>query len=242
MESERTPYFPALDGLRALSVLLVVYQHAANKTPAMRRFQGNLGVDIFFVLSGFLITFLLNREKCETGKVDLAAFYVRRAFRILPIYSVVLATYILLTRFSGYGDKWQEMKGELPYFLTFCNELAPTFHYGPFSLTWTLGIEEKFYLVWPFFFFIALALTRWRGAIIAALYLFMVALRPESYRFGQRVILRSHGGVLPCACPDGLPHGQVAPASSSHACGAAPACVVPLLLPGRPQRKVRLPV
>jgi peptidoglycan/LPS O-acetylase OafA/YrhL len=94
MESERTPYFPALDGLRALSVLLAIYQHAANKTPAMRRLQGNLGVDIFFVLSGFLITFLLNREKRETGKVDLAAFYVRRAFRILPIYSVVLATYI----------------------------------------------------------------------------------------------------------------------------------------------------
>jgi peptidoglycan/LPS O-acetylase OafA/YrhL len=192
MESERTPYFPALDGLRALSVLLVIYQHAANKTPAMRRFQGNLGVDIFFVLSGFLITFLLNREKRETGKVDLAAFYVRRVFRILPIYSVVLATYILLTRFSGYGDKWQEMKGELPYFLTFCNELAPTFHYGPFSLTWTLGIEEKFYLVWPFLFFIALALTRWRGAIIAALYLFMVALRPESYRFGPR----SYSGLM----------------------------------------------
>jgi peptidoglycan/LPS O-acetylase OafA/YrhL len=84
------------------------------------------------------------------------------------------------------------MKGELPYFLTFCNELAPTFHYGPFSLTWTLGIEEKFYLVWPFLFFIALALTRWRGAIIATLDLFMVALRPESYRFGPR----SYSGLM----------------------------------------------
>jgi peptidoglycan/LPS O-acetylase OafA/YrhL len=158
----------------------------------MKAFQGNLGVDIFFVLSGFIITFLLDREQRDTGKVNLAAFYVRRAFRILPIYSVVLAIYVILTRFSEHVDKWQDMKGELPYFLTFCNELAPGFHHAPFPLTWTLGIEEKFYLVWPFLFFIALASTRWRGAILASLYTFLVALWPESYRFGPR----SYSGLM----------------------------------------------
>jgi peptidoglycan/LPS O-acetylase OafA/YrhL len=189
---ERSSYFPALDGLRALSVLLVIYYHADNKTVAMNRLQGKLGVDVFFVLSGFLITFLLNREQRENGKVDLVAFYVRRAFRILPIYTVVLAIYVLLTRFSAHGAKWHEMKRELPYFLTFCNELVPGFHHGPFTLTWTLGVEEKFYLVWPFLFFVALAATRWRAAMAATLYLFLVVLSPESYRFGPR----SYSGLL----------------------------------------------
>jgi peptidoglycan/LPS O-acetylase OafA/YrhL len=191
MKSERTPYFNALDGLRACSVLLVIYQHAANKTAAMKRFDGSLGVDIFFVLSGFLITFLLNRERQDTGKVDLSAFYIRRAFRILPIYSVVLATYVLLT-FLGHGAKWLEMKAELPYFVTFCNELAPGFHHAPFSATWSLGIEEKFYLVWPFMFFIALARSKWRRALVAVLYLSMLTLLPESYRSGPR----SYSGLL----------------------------------------------
>lgn len=192
MQSERPLYFPALDGLRALSVLLVIYCHVDNKTPAMNLLQGRLGVDIFFVLSGFLITLLLIREKRETGKVDLVAFYIRRAFRIIPIYSVVLAAYVLLTRFSAHGAKWFEMKRELPYFLSFCNELALRFRGGPFTFTWTLGVEEKFYLVWPFLFFIALAITRWRAAIIATLYLSVIALRPGSYSFGPR----SYSGLL----------------------------------------------
>jgi peptidoglycan/LPS O-acetylase OafA/YrhL len=192
MQSERSPYFPALDGLRALSVLLVIYYHAENKTVAMNRLQGKLGVDIFFILSGFLITFLLNREMREAGKVDLAAFYVRRAFRILPIYSVVLAIYVLLTRFSAHGAKWHEMKRELPYFLTFCNELVPGFHHGPFTLTWTLGVEEKFYLAWPFLFFVALANSRWRATLVTTLYASMVVLLPDSFRFGPR----SYSGLL----------------------------------------------
>jgi peptidoglycan/LPS O-acetylase OafA/YrhL len=211
MKSERTPYFKPLDGLRAFSVLFVIYQHAANKTAAMKRFQGSLGVDIFFVLSGFLITFLLNRERQDTGKVDLSAFYIRRAFRILPIYSVVLVTYVLLT-FLGHGAKWLEMKAELPYFVTFCNELAPGFHRAPFSLTWSLGIEEKFYLVWPFLFFVALARSKWRVVLVAALYLSMLTLWPESYRYGPR----SYSGLLVgCFLALALAHPKMVKCESS---------------------------
>lgn len=86
MRQERSVYFAALDGLRAFSILFVVFHHAANKPGWLTHFHGWLGVDIFFVLSGFLITFLLEQERQESGRIDLRAFYLRRAFRILPVY------------------------------------------------------------------------------------------------------------------------------------------------------------
>ncbi len=167
-----TGYFPVLDGLRALCVLLVVtaHVHAAAWAPIAGR-QGVIG---FFVLSGFLITTLCAREATAEGRVALGAFYVRRAFRILPLYLVVLAAYVVFV--VVLGQEAQKRSGlllALPYFLTFTNEIPV--HWGhahvaiPFFQTWSLGVEEKFYVVWPLLGYgLLLGVRRARVALLAA--------------------------------------------------------------------------
>lgn len=140
-------YFPALDGLRAISVLLVMLVHLKDKTFILKHVPGWIGVDIFFVLSGFLITTLLLREQEQSGSVSYRAFYVRRVFRILPIYLLILLVYCGVCYFVRHGATWQEFRSGLPYYAVFLNEFAkPEI---PFSYSWTLGIEEKFYVLWP---------------------------------------------------------------------------------------------
>jgi peptidoglycan/LPS O-acetylase OafA/YrhL len=150
-----TPYFPQLDGLRALSVFAVCGNHIySTAPPAIASYvHGWVGVQIFFVLSGFLITSLLMREEQQTQTISLQSFYLRRAFRILPMYLATLVLYFIVC-LSPFGrDKlWQFIQG-LPYFLTFLNEYTPESVGTVFGQGWSLGIEEKFYLVWPLFFF-----------------------------------------------------------------------------------------
>jgi peptidoglycan/LPS O-acetylase OafA/YrhL len=167
MPEIKTKYFPALDGLRAISVFLVILVHLNYKSPVIAHIPGWLGVDFFFVISGFLITTLLCREERETGRIDVPAFYGRRFFRIVPVYSLVLVVYLLLCSTSF--DKWLQMKHALPYYLTFMNEFAVARHL-PFGTTWSLGIEEKFYLVWPLLFFVLLR-GRNRSFILPILFL-----------------------------------------------------------------------
>jgi len=175
--SEALPqYYPSLDGVRAFCVFFVILYHVAQSRSPLNHFEGWLGVDIFFVLSGFLITGLLFREESLTGRVDLAAFYVRRAFRILPLYWLVLAIYVLGLQRAVDLEKWTKMKVALPFFLTFNNDIPfvimPDRVGTTFGLSWTLGVEEKFYFFWPLLCFILL-LTRgkrlWAGwAVYAA--------------------------------------------------------------------------
>jgi peptidoglycan/LPS O-acetylase OafA/YrhL len=159
-------YFPALDGLRAISVFLVIFVHLKQRSGLLAHVPGWLGVDFFFVISGFLITTLLLREEREKGRIDVYAFYMRRFFRIVPIYGLILIVYVLLTYWSA--DKWGQMKSALPYYLTFLNEFAPK--HVPFGTTWSLGIEEKFYLVWPVLFFVLLR-TYKRALVLPILFL-----------------------------------------------------------------------
>jgi peptidoglycan/LPS O-acetylase OafA/YrhL len=195
MRAQSMPYFAALDGLRALSILLVIFYHAGDKTGWMAHLHGWVGVDIFFVLSGFLITYLLSLEASNTGSVDLGAFYARRAFRILPVYFVMLAVYLVATRFSGDAELWHLMKRDLPYFLTFCNEFAPNpIKYNAFGFSWSLGVEEKFYLVWPVLCFVVLSSLGWKRArtvALALLYIALVATAPLHFSAG-----RSYSGLL----------------------------------------------
>jgi peptidoglycan/LPS O-acetylase OafA/YrhL len=153
-------YYPSLDGIRAFSVFFVIFEHVTLNQSALRHFHGWLGVDIFFVLSGFLITSLLFREERLTGSVDMVGFYVRRAFRILPLYWVILAVYVVMLQPAKQAYKWQQMKHALPYFLTFNNDipliLMPEKVGTIFGLSWTLGIEEKFYFFWPLICFVLL--------------------------------------------------------------------------------------
>ncbi len=141
-------YFPELDGLRAISVLLVISRHTTD--PWGLQLHGALGVTVFFVISGFLITTLLLREEIASGAVKIGAFYTRRGFRILPVYTVMLGAHVViigvLHLHPGAASFWRSF----PYFITYQNDFAPDD--GLFGQTWSLAVEEKFYLVWPLAF------------------------------------------------------------------------------------------
>ncbi|HUQ61107.1 acyltransferase [Lentzea sp.] len=133
--------FPALDGLRATAAVLVVFFHYGGPD----WLQGWAGVQLFFVLSGFLITTLMLREERRNGRISLKEFYLRRGFRILPVYFVVLLVTVVSS--ALYGTFTSNGIGPaLKYFLSFTNEFADS---SPYGQSWSLGIEQKFYLVWP---------------------------------------------------------------------------------------------
>lgn len=162
MRPQTGDYRPALDGLRALCVAAVVAHHVPGR-PAW--VQGEFGVDVFFALSGWLITTLLLAP--PGGTLKITAFYVRRLFRIVPLYAVTLAAYAglagaLVAR--GEGEPWREYLAALPYLASLNAEYRPVATVEVFSHAWTLGIEEKFYLLWP----AVLALAARRPALAAA--------------------------------------------------------------------------
>ena len=137
--SFRLGYVPALDGLRGVAVLAVMAVHF--KVPFAR--GGFLGVDIFFVLSGFLITSLLVSEWQRTGRISLKHFYARRALRLLPALGLLLAALspvvplLQIVATLAYLANWVIAFGALPMTS------------GPLGHTWSLSIEEQFYLLWP---------------------------------------------------------------------------------------------
>lgn len=145
--------FPALDGLRAVAAILVIMFHYGGRQWGW--ISGWIGVHIFFVLSGFLITTLALREEDRSGRVSLRDFYLRRAFRILPVYFAVLglnvAVHVMRGDFRSSG-----LVDNLAYYLTFTSEFVDL-PVAPFAQSWTLGIEQKFYLVWPLLAFVLCA-------------------------------------------------------------------------------------
>lgn len=151
----RLGYRADLEGLRAVAILLVVATHAG--VPWLR--GGFVGVDVFFVLSGFLITGLLVQEVSTTGGLRFADFYVRRLRRLLPALAVMLLVVGLLAAFLLAPAEQREQSSaaamaalwmsnihfafaELGYF-------APDTETNLFLHTWSLGVEEQFYLIWP---------------------------------------------------------------------------------------------
>jgi peptidoglycan/LPS O-acetylase OafA/YrhL len=179
-------YFTSLDGLRALCILLVLFDHS--KIPHPSWITGWLGVDIFFVLSGFLITTLLLREGDQYGNVSLKGFYVRRIFRILPVYFVVLAAYFPIILILRDTIRWHQLMVALPYLLTFTQEFRPASSGTLFGQTWSLGFEEMFYLLWPL---LLIALTKVRSRLklpLLSLGCLLLLLPAES--------ARSYGGLF----------------------------------------------
>jgi peptidoglycan/LPS O-acetylase OafA/YrhL len=154
-------HFPALDGLRAVAVALVILGHVAYPVPGI---PGDLGVSAFFVLSGFLITRLLMREHDANGSISLPKFYARRTLRIFPAYYVFLAFSFTLDRFLG--DHWPPALGAsaVTYTVNYYNALNA---HPPTSVAhaWSLAVEEQFYLLWPLAFL--LLARRGRAALIA---------------------------------------------------------------------------
>ena len=150
---------PGLDGLRGIAIALVLLLHW---WPA--RFPGgSIGVDLFFVLSGFLITRLLIEEYTATGRLDLGHFYLRRARRLFPalaVLVVVCATAPGVGWVVLYASNWGRIAGA-------------TVH-GPLEHTWSLAIEEQFYLCWPLLFLVVMRLRR--PLLLVSVLTFVIAL------------------------------------------------------------------
>lgn len=139
-----TRHFNGLTGLRALAAVAVVFFHYGG--PALGPLQGWIAVHLFFVLSGFLITTLSLREEDRAGRISLRAFWVRRVFRIMPVYYTVLALTAVFVLIGG-AYQSSRLSDAMPLYLVFGNELVD--YNTPLGMSWTLGIEEKFYFVWP---------------------------------------------------------------------------------------------
>jgi peptidoglycan/LPS O-acetylase OafA/YrhL len=145
--------FEPLDGLRCLSVLPVILFHSAPSAPSGFVARGPLGVDMFFALSGFLITTLLLRERSRRGSISLGAFWVRRTRRIVPLYVAVLALYAVYAFFMPAGSPTREhFFRSLPYYATYTTNWLVDFNVTYpvlFAFSWSLAVEEQFYVVWP---------------------------------------------------------------------------------------------
>ena len=179
---------PCLDGLRCLSVLLVLIAHSrdvihypASKLDPLVRWipPGTTGVQVFFVLSGFLITFLLLKEKLKFGDVSLRLFYIRRALRILPAYIAFLLV-IAILQFLGpleiHGKSWFAL---LAYLVNFIETPKIAEH------VWSLSVEEQFYLLWPFLFWYFLVKNE-RPAKALIVLLTPIAFAPLSRHLGSQ--------------------------------------------------------
>lgn len=144
-----TTRFGSLDGLRFLCILAVLWHHSPLTPIYLDQLQlagrGFAGVDFFFVLSGFLITTLLLREEAEKGGFSLRGFYWRRILRIVPVYFLVVTLVaVYFIGWKGQGQ-WSEL---LPYYYLFLSN----FLVGDIPLldpTWSLAVEEQYYLIWP---------------------------------------------------------------------------------------------
>ena len=176
---------PSLDGWRAASIAMVLGSHTTfvSGFPEKLRpffywgFDGNLGVRCFFLISGFLITWLMLREHDDSGRVNLWHFYARRALRILPVYFGFLLTVVLIERFTPYDLSRIAWIGNLTFTRDFVGSDFTTDH------LWSLSVEEQFYFLWPGIFvaFIMAANGKvWR--ILA----FPVLLAPLSRALGRR--------------------------------------------------------
>lgn len=159
-------YIPSLDGLRAISIGLVVAWHVAGFTEVfpldqMWRFDGgNLGVRVFFVISGFLITSLLLGEHGRSGRIDLPRFYFRRTFRLMPaLYAFLLAMW------AADALGWQNVPASaIAHAATYTGNYLSTA--WPVGHTWSLAVEEQFYLIWPGLLALGGLVFGFRGALL----------------------------------------------------------------------------
>ncbi|AYJ84953.1 acyltransferase (plasmid) [Sphingomonas paeninsulae] len=174
MNAPKLNYNPALDGIRALAASAVLLVHL---NPAFLP-GGWIGVDVFFVLSGFLITRILQLEIGTTGSIDLKRFYIRRAIRLVPALLAMVMVVVIVAKLME-----KQIITEAILSLTYTMNWAQAFDIGlPVKYldhTWSLAVEEQFYLVWPIallalrskrpWAYVAALLVAslfWRGALI----------------------------------------------------------------------------
>lgn len=136
---------PALDGIRLVAVVVVIIGHSGIYQYPIPPVQG---VTYFFVLSGFLITWLLLREQRLAGKISLKKFYARRALRLLPAFYAFFFVYLLLDWFTRGINSWAGYVSAFFYYLNYYSAIYAPPHL-PMPHTWSLATEEQFYFVWP---------------------------------------------------------------------------------------------
>lgn len=156
-------FFPNLDGLRFIAFLCIFFSHsfysespevlnsAIYHTVRYLSKNGILGVNLFFVLSGFLITYLLLDERKKTGKIHIGSFYMRRILRIWPLYYaiVILGFYIVPFVMEKLGEAYLEPT-RIEWYIFFINNLFSTKPAtAVLGILWSIAVEEQFYLFWP---------------------------------------------------------------------------------------------
>jgi peptidoglycan/LPS O-acetylase OafA/YrhL len=185
-------YFRPLDGLRALSVILVVAFHVRHARFSW--LSGQNGVRIFFVISGYIITTLALREETRRGALSLRAFFVRRAARIFPLYYLVLGSYCVLVLALRLDDRRSLFLAALPFYLLYLQEVPVYKNVNrPFAVSWSLGIEEKFYLLWPF---LAFRLARTFSRRLAMTTILIVAALVMPSVLSGATYLRNYADIL----------------------------------------------
>jgi peptidoglycan/LPS O-acetylase OafA/YrhL len=155
LTGRRLGQIPALDGLRAVAAIAVVGFHA--QIPGFA--NGDIGVDIFFALSGFLITSILISGP---RPINFRDFYRRRALRLLPAYFAVVGVCVLVESVANYGGTFKGAAVSSVYVANWA-VAASDMGLGTLAHTWSLSIEEQFYLVWPALLAVLLSRCRWSG-------------------------------------------------------------------------------
>lgn len=194
-------YNPALDGLRAVGVALVFLHHMVTPIP----FGGAIGVDIFFVLSGYLITTVLLQEHQRLGYINLRRFYLRRLVRLYPPLLVALSVVFLPGLIFAPAQIVFVFENllALTYLTPFGRELGLSVSKA-WGHTWTLGIEEAFYLIWPLLLVVLVrnlgagrSVVSFAAAVSSAMMLSNVAIELNGHRPSE--LLRAGGLFLGCA-------------------------------------------
>jgi peptidoglycan/LPS O-acetylase OafA/YrhL len=201
---------PSLNGLRALSILFVVIGHAEARDFHLKDTTGaQLGVTIFFIISGFLITYLLMKEEQgNDGHISLKGFYLRRIFRIFPVYYALLFVYFVLQVLGLLQFTASSWLSSITYTKNF-NHNSPDWETAHL---WSLSVEEQFYLVWPtvFYFF-----KRYRALFAMA----VVAVVPFVRLWGNYDVLHlcTRADALMAGCLFALYYDQVSDMINTHA-------------------------
>ena len=143
----KSSHLPALDAVRGIAACLVVFAHILGPLKL-----GATGVLIFFVLSGFLITWLLLRELERTGEISIHNFYVRRTLRIFPAFYVFWVVCVVVAHVTHASFSWAEAIASFFYMGDYYTAIHPSHAHQIMGITWSLGVEEKFYLLWPAIF------------------------------------------------------------------------------------------
>ena len=216
----------ALDGLRGVAVAAVVVNHLRpNALPG-----GWLGVDVFFVLSGYLITSLLLGEAASSGRIDLRRFYSRRARRLLPALFLLLVVLAIVDRVApgaaGFGDLRGDGFAALAYVANWHLVFSGASYFGAFAPSalrhlWSLSVEEQFYLLWPLVFIVVFRRFGTRAVGVVALVLALASALAMAFAYNGTNISRVYFGT------------------DTHAHGVLIGCALAMLEPARRQWRFR---